>query len=169
MSRSESAFETHVTRQRRARSMERKKRKSSPSRTSQPSPSRTSQPSPSRTSQPSPSPSPSPCARGKVRNPASGRCVKHDSRALLFSGYYNGGVPLDFLDCPAGKVYSALSARCVSAKRASKSRAPAAPARNIPLTNKDWAMARVAKLLESRDVLSPDNVAFIEGTLRRQR
>ena len=161
MSRSESAFETHVTRQRRARSMERKKRKSSPS--------RTSQPSPSRTSQPSPSPSPSPCARGKVRNPASGRCVKHDSRALLFSGYYNGGVPLDFLDCPAGKVYSALSARCVSAKRASKSRAPAAPARNIPLTNKDWAMARVAKLLESRDVLSPDNVAFIEGTLRRQR
>ena len=141
--------------------MERKKRK--------PSPSRTSQPSPSRTSQPSPSPSPSPCARGKVRNPASGRCVKHDSRALLFSGYYNGGVPLDFLDCPAGKVYSALSARCVSAKRASKSRAPAAPARNIPLTNKDWAMARVAKLLESRDVLSPDNVAFIEGTLRRQR
>jgi hypothetical protein len=136
--------------------MERKKRKPSPSRTSQPSP----------RPRPSPSPSPRPCARDKVRNPASGRCVKHGSRALLFSGYYNGGVPLDFLDCPAGKVYSALSARCVAAKRASKSRAPA-PARNISLTDKDWAMARVAQLLESRDVLSPDNVAFIEGTLRR--
>lgn len=38
-----------------------------------------------------------PCAAGKVRNPATGRCVSQTSRALAFTGYYNGGVSLDGL------------------------------------------------------------------------
>jgi len=34
------------------------------------------------------------CPRPKVRNPRTQKCVLPDSRALRFSGYYNGGVPL---------------------------------------------------------------------------
>lgn len=34
------------------------------------------------------------CPRPKVRNPRTQKCVMPDSRALRFSGYYNGGVPL---------------------------------------------------------------------------
>ncbi len=34
------------------------------------------------------------CPRPKVRNPRTQKCVMPDSRALRFSGYYNGGVAL---------------------------------------------------------------------------
>ena len=166
-SRSKSAFDAHVARQQRARSLERRRRAAKKHQSPHKSPDR------------SPNQSPQPCPSGKVRNPASGRCVKPDSRALLFSGYYNGGVPLDFLDCPAGKVYSALSGRCVSAARAAKgSPAPSpsptpAPRRRArapkPLdpTRKNFAVRRAQQLLNSKHTLSPSNVAFIEGALRR--
>jgi hypothetical protein len=173
------AHEAHVARQKRGRSIERKKRAAArPSTSPSLGPSLRPSPSPSL----GPSPSHRPCAPGKVRNPASGRCVKRDSRALLFSGYYNGGVPLDFLDCAAGKVYSVRSGRCVLASRAAKgtraaegsrptraegsrpTRAP--PPKPLDPMRKDFAIRQAQRLLDSKNTLSPSNVAFIDGAMR---
>ena len=163
------AHETHIARQQRGRSLERRRKAAAAAAAKSP------RPSPSPSPRPSPSPSPKPCPAGKVRNPASNRCVKRGSRALLFSGYYNGGVPLDFLDCAAGKVYSVRSGRCVDAARSARatrktSRKTASTTRKLPLDprNKNFAVEAAQRMLDSRDRLSANNVAFIEGTFGRR-
>ena len=53
-----------------------------------------------------------------VRNPKTGKCVAPGSKALLFSGYYNGGVPLHTVlkdRCPAGSMLNPTgTGRCIN-------------------------------------------------------
>ena len=63
-----------------------------------------------------------PCAAPKVVNPRTGKCVQAGSRALRFSGYYNGGFPLHELfknvpgtrTCAPGKMLNPTTDRCIT-------------------------------------------------------
>jgi len=63
-----------------------------------------------------------PCAAPKVVNPRTGKCVQAGSRALRFSGYYNGGFPLHELfknvpgtrTCGPGKTLNPTTDRCIT-------------------------------------------------------